>query len=452
MQLKRPLKLNIIFFYLISIILLISVGLYNGFPMVESDTGSYIDTAIANAFPKDRTPFYGWFVRYSSFKVSLWFTIMAQGLILSYLLLRYMELLKNGKLELNQSLTNIIIISSFTTISWIVCYIMPDVFTSILLLAVVLYILGNKNNWWHHTKFFILIFGATIIHNSHFATMTLFAVLFLAFAAIKRSKEYLIKGAVIVSAPIIFYFMTCSLNAANGLGYTFSKTSHAFLVSRLAEMGILKQYLDVNCGTKNYKICKYKDQIPSYSWDYLWGGESPMQKAGGWDSTKAENEVIIHDVMTTFHFQKMVVEKSILGTVREFALIQIQDKAQPFSTNTNPWWQVKVNYAHEFNEYNTSMQNSNVLFATQYNIWTTIFLVISTIWVLFNFNKVTDTEKAAYVIILVFLVLNAFATSTLSTIIARFQNRVFWVLPATNILIMVKYYWEKYNGAGLTKN
>ena len=49
-----------------------------------------------------------------------------------------------------------------------------------------------------------------------------------------------------------------------------------------------------------------------------------------------------------------------------------------------------------------------------------------------------------YALLLVFLVVNALAMSAFSAVLNRYQNRIFWLLPATNIIIMIKYYQHKY--------
>jgi len=52
--------------------------------------------------------------------------------------------------------------------------------------------------------------------------------------------------------------------------------------------------------------------------------------------------------------------------------------------------------------------------------------------------------RQLYGYVLLFLLANAFITSTLSTILLRYQNRIFWVLPATNALLIARYYWNRF--------
>jgi hypothetical protein len=46
--------------------------------------------------------------------------------------------------------------------------------------------------------------------------------------------------------------------------------------------------------------------------------------------------------------------------------------------------------------------------------------------------------------IFLFFVINAFVTSTFSTVIYRFQYRIFWVFPALNALVIIKYYYQRF--------
>ena len=76
---------------LITTFSMIVVALYNGYGLLEGDTGAYIETGIRNLVPNDRSPFYGWFMRYTSLWTSLWFTLLAQSALLSWLLLKYIN-------------------------------------------------------------------------------------------------------------------------------------------------------------------------------------------------------------------------------------------------------------------------------------------------------------------------------------------------------------------------
>src|ERR1700681_3737470 len=78
----RPLLLGAV-----AVCLLLSVALYNGYPTVFSDTGSYLLTgAFFVAFVPFRAPGYSIFTRITSLGTSAWFTIAIQAVIVVYVL------------------------------------------------------------------------------------------------------------------------------------------------------------------------------------------------------------------------------------------------------------------------------------------------------------------------------------------------------------------------------
>ena len=209
-------------------------------------------------------------------------------------------------------------------------------------------------------------------------------------------------------------------------------------------MGLLKTYLDDNCGKKNLRLCPYKDQIPARSWEFMWTEQSPLARTGGWYSNKVDNNIIVHDIFTTPAYSVKFLQKAILGTLRQFTQITAPDFYMVLGENSSPSNSIKKFYSDEHNEYKSSWQNTAGISATTFNIYYNLFFVLSCVWILFHFNLLKPHHIQTYMFIVVFLFINAFVTSAFSTILNRYQNRVFWVLPATNAIFILDYYWKKY--------
>ena len=144
----------------IAALFLMVISLYNGYPLYGGDTHAYMYTAFHGSIQPDRTPFYGKFIRYSSLRESLWFTVFGQSLILACLLTRYIELLYTKKAGMRFLLLCVICITSFTCVSWIASCLMPDIFTPILLLGVLLYLFDKKATKIQKAAYVLIIFIA----------------------------------------------------------------------------------------------------------------------------------------------------------------------------------------------------------------------------------------------------------------------------------------------------
>src|SRR5436190_7513240 len=242
----------------VTTLLLMVVALYNGFPLTESDTGAYIEKGILGIIPQDRSPFYGWFMRYTSLWTSLWFTVFVQCFILSYVLLKFIifldphpsqasastgginstEQIPNSKFQIpnsfNYRLVTVIVIITVTCVAWVAGYLMPDIFAGILLLAILLYLFDEDGGKGALTFYAVLIFMAIIIHNSHFLITAIFSTALIIWALVKRYAVLLKRSIVLLSLSVLSWLLMCTVNAANGYDFTFSRGSHVFMVTKFA--------------------------------------------------------------------------------------------------------------------------------------------------------------------------------------------------------------------------
>jgi hypothetical protein len=431
-------------------LLLMVVALYNGFPLVESDTGAYIEKGILNLIPSDRSPFYGWFIRYTSMWASLWYTEFVQCLLLGFLLVRYISRIYGGRVPKRIELVLIIIIVSFTCVAWVSAYLMPDVFAAILLLAALLYLTGNAESKWTGGLYCIIIFAATIIHNSHFPILLVFSVPLIVWGIFKKHSFLLKRSLVLLALSVASCLLMCSINAGNGYGFTYSRGSHVFMMTKFAETGILTKYLNETCPTKDLKLCKYKDEIPDYSWDFLWSSTSPLYKTGGWDSSKKEFDIIIHDVLTTPRYLNIYAQSAATGTLRELTQVQAPYHTSLQGVWSSPWQRIGTFFDDELNEYTLAKHYTDGISANN-NMLYLLFFILTSFPVLLLWPNLEEQTKLVYGSIILFLIANAFITSLGSTVIYRFQYRVFWILPATNAIVVLKYLMHR-QGKSIIKN
>lgn len=425
------------------------IALYNGFPLVDADSAAYIEQAIYPHFTPERTPFYGLFVRVASLCTSLWFVVLVQSAILAVLLLRYVSYisgLPSGNNTFGYSLLSVLVITAFTCVSWVTSHLMPDVFTPILLLALILFIADKKAGSILNLLYALVIFVAITMHFSHIAIAALLAATLLFYSIAKKEKTLLKKSLAILVLCTGFWGVLSSANLLKNHGLVFARGSTVIMMGKLTEAGILKKYLKEQCGKKNLKICSYKEQLPSSVHEFLESGESPLYKMGGWDSSAAEYNAIIASVLTTAPYAGMYVRKTIIGTIKQFTLIKPPAEIIPYNKQSEPYKKVKAYFTDESKEYATSMQQLDVLRTYSISFVQLLFFVVTSLWLLVNHKKTLTNELYfVYGVLLLFLVANALVIASFSTLAARFQYRVFWLLPATNAIVILFYYKNKIN-------
>jgi len=239
-----------IYWTLFGALLLMFAAIYNGFPLVTSDSGMYIFSGFENFVPVDRPPGYGIFIRHSSLASSLWFTIIAQAMIMSYVLWQTINKFIVDGIEKYEKFIIIFLLVVFTGVSWYTSQIMPDIFTPIGILAFLLLTFSEKKK--SNTLFnSIIVLSACLVHNSNILIFTILSVLVILYGIF--FKVYKTKIISFWKNIFVFILISSSWIISPAINYSINKkfelagTPHAFLMARYIETGIIDKYLDKNC-------------------------------------------------------------------------------------------------------------------------------------------------------------------------------------------------------------
>lgn len=432
--------------YLAGAFIFMIFALYNGFPVVmHGDTSTYLETAFDGDIPAERPVFYGLFIRFTSLGISIWATIFIQCLLLSYLCIRFTRSIIPSVSRLH--LLALLLLTGMGTIaSWYAGQIMPDIFAPVLLLSSYLY-LTQPNRVWEKAVLLLIIFLSVVVHNSHYVIITLFGLLILFGGFVYRQYLGVYRQKVIHLLGVALLSWVCLLgsNYIAGNGWVTARASHVFLMGKLAESGVLKTYLEKACPVKDYKICVYKDNIPPVAWEFVWDIEkSPVFKAGGWDSTKEEYNTIIRDIATRPKYWPFLAYKSMEATARQVILLNIDEAEElpwrKFDRESHMYTTIARFFPHEINEFEVSRQNQKTLNISFYDGVYVIMLLLSSLICMFCLRgDEKDTAARVYFFIILFLLINAFATATFGNVLSRLNSRAIWLLPMANFIFIYRY-------------
>ncbi|MDX2135534.1 MAG: hypothetical protein SFV52_12125 [Saprospiraceae bacterium] len=422
----------------IAALLFSAVAFYNGFPLLTSDTGAYINNGYEIYLPEDRPLTYSFFLRYLSLGLTLWLPVLAQGLIISLLVYRICVLAWgerfSGKLFWILAVSTV----AFTPVSWYSSQLMPDVFTGVLFLLVWLLYADPKR--WNRPWYWIGLVVCNLMHNSHLLIMVMLSAGIIAMA-LRYDRQYLRTAFQLFGVSLFSMLLVASIHAAGGSGFTLSKGSHVFLVAKLSENGVLKKYLDDNCERYPYRLCAWKDKLPAYAWDFVWNADQPMQQLGGWEGTKTEFKAILRNIAWSPKYYTLLLYKALVDTGRQFVQTQVGDGLTPYGDNSNVYWKIHQYFDHEMPWHQASKQNNNLLGWAGYNWVYWFYLIVSSACLLFFQDEVKKNPLwvFGYVLLILFLLCNAFVTANFANVLARLQSRAIWVLPFFNLLFLLKY-------------
>jgi hypothetical protein len=432
-------------------LLLLCAGLYNGFPLVTSDSGTYINSAIHYDVPNDRPIVYGLFIRFTGLEFSLWLVILVQALILGWLLLRHVSEFAS-RITSHLGRLALVGIAVWTTgVSWYCSQLMPDIFTPIGLLALGLLLLGRFRSRAELVGLLLLTVLSATVHNSNLLTFTLVVFSFGALAGwqqlFKRQlvglRHWLLTTATVLACWVILP----SIHAAFGGGFVLSRASPVFLLARMVEAGIIDKYLDNNCDAPGAsRLCESRDKLPNDAITFLWDENSPYNKSGGIDANLEDYRSVVNQIMTTPRYYPYLLTEGIQGTLRQLTHVGHGDGLTSFRENSNPYWKVQEFTSYELKQYLSSLQNRSALDFKVLNERTYAAQFLALLVVVAVVAAARRTASAHFTLHLLLLtviglglVANAFVTGALANVLDRLQGRVAWLLPFVALILAAEF-------------
>lgn len=429
--------------------ILSTIGFYNGYPLVYSDTGTYIYSGFDLFVPNDRPLPYGLLILVTSAAYSLWHVVLFQNLLTAWLIF---ELFKHFKRRdpIPAYLISITLLTAFTAIAWYSNQVMPDLFAPILLISLFLLFFRKNSRSGTILLSTIYLFSA-ICHFSHLmiGTAMLIAVLVLRafFHRMLQGKGILIplKRTVGISALVLSAWLVLPLiNYSVSSEFVLSKGGHVFLMASINDKGILKEYLDENCSKgmlEQSKLCKYKDELPKTIDAFIWSDF--LQKVGGWEKSKDEFETIINDLLSKPPYFTEFTYRSAQYGIIQLAHNDLGTGLSPYGKGSPPHQQVEWRFPHEENNYLNSRQNKwegeELGFEELSMVHSLLLLFCTGALGVLLFSPLRSKIGGPLLIFLGFVLLgilvNSLVTAGLSAPYSRYQARVVWLFPLAFFLI-----------------
>ena len=432
-----------IIFVFLGALCLMTDAFYNGFPIVYSDTSTYIASGFEWETPFDRPITYGLFLRLFSLNgLSLWFVVFFQSLILSYLVFLLVKVVTDNKSFLKFGLLTLVFLSLFTGVSWTVSQLMPDIFTSIALLCTSLILLGSFKKSTL-ILLYALFFISIAMHLSH---VLLFGIILMGLLSLQ--KFILPATARLKLNKRIFLMLVLTVVSVVTMGSAMSKSKHVFFMGAMVEHGIVKKYLGDYCDSKQYKLCAYKDSLPNRAYEFVWDEKSPFYKIGGWKETKREFNEIIYGTLTDPKYIFMHVMESLKATVQQLMRFSIGDGNGSFLEGLPLHKRVSTYFPRDLNAFTSSKQNQlqwgslkNINFLFEISIVLSVLLIL---FLLIRFEQMQKgILKGLAILFFMGIILNAWDCGTFANAIDRLGCKMIWLIPFMALLSFWKIWVDR---------
>jgi hypothetical protein len=250
-------------------LMLIAPALWNGYPLLQYDTGGYLARWYEGYLVPSRSTVFGLYLHFgedSQFWINLGIQALATLWILQ-LTLRVFGMVRPWRL-----LGSSIVLILTTALPWLASMLLTDIFAGLSVLSLFILVLhGDRISGIERFSLFVFTAFAAATHSA-----TLGVLLGLCCAG-WIARPFL--GARIAAAALALGSLTIVAGAAMLLSANFALSGqlawtpggYGVAFGRMLQDGIVAQYLRDHCPQAQLKLCPYRNELPATADQFLWG-------------------------------------------------------------------------------------------------------------------------------------------------------------------------------------
>lgn len=249
--------------------MLLAPALWNGYPLLQWDTGGYLARWYEGYLVPSRSTAFGLYLHFgedSAFWINLGFQALATLWILQ-LTLRVLGMAQPLRL-LAISLALVLT----TALPWLASMLLTDIFAGLSVLSLfVLALFGERTSTAEKCLLFALTAFAAASHSATLAVLLgLCAVgwIIRPFSRGRISVGGLTQGSLTVVAGAALLLST---NFALSGQVAWTPGGYGVAFGRMLQDGIVARYLNDHCPQQKLKLCPYRDRLPATADQFLWG-------------------------------------------------------------------------------------------------------------------------------------------------------------------------------------
>jgi hypothetical protein len=258
---------------ILSIALLVGPALWNGFPLLQYDTGGYLARWYEGTLVPSRAVVYGLMLNAGEI-AAFWPVVLVQAVLTVWvvaLMLRAHGLAKRPWLMVSV----IAALTAISTLPWLTSILLTDIFAGLGVLA--LYLLLLRPGHFSRGERFALIALIAVSAATHSATIAVLLALILAAVMVwlVQSRQLPLarigNGVLALALGCVLVF-AADFVVAKRLAWTPGGFALSF--GRMLQDGIVNKYLDDHCPNPKLTLCGHKNQLPNDADVWFWG--SPL--------------------------------------------------------------------------------------------------------------------------------------------------------------------------------
>jgi hypothetical protein len=257
---------------ILSIALLLAPALWNGFALLQYDTGGYLARWYEGTLVPSRAVVYGLILN-AGVPLAFWPVLLVQSALTVWVLALVLRAHGFGRRPL-LLLGVIAALSLLTTLPWLTAILLTDIFCGLGVLALYLVIMrGAYLQGWERIALIILIAVSAATHSATIAVQLGLVAAAGLLWLIDRTRMPLARLGHGILALALGAAMVFAADAVVAKRLAWTPGGFALSFGRMLQDGIVKKYLDQHCPDPALRLCAYKDQLPDDADVWFWGSD-----------------------------------------------------------------------------------------------------------------------------------------------------------------------------------
>jgi len=275
-------------------LLLIAPAFWNGYPLLQWDTGGYLARWYEGYLVPSRSTVFGLYLHYGE-NFGFWINLAVQSLATLWLLQLTLRVL--GLMQTSRFVAISLCLILSTALPWLASMLLTDIFAGLSILSLFLLVVGaSRTSGLEKISLFVFTAFAAATHS---ATL---GVLFGLCAAGWMVRPFLgarlpLAGLAQASLTIVAGgLMLVSANHALSGKWAWTPGGYGVAFGRMMQDGIVARFLSDHCPREQYKLCPYRDQLPATADEFLWG-KSMFNTLGRFEGMNDEmGYIVVHSL------------------------------------------------------------------------------------------------------------------------------------------------------------
>lgn len=296
--------------------MLLVPAFWNGFPLLQYDTGGYLARWFEHTLAPNRSTVYGLLLTAFA-NLEFWPVVVLQAASTVWVLALMLRVHDVG--ERPVFLIGVTALLTVTTaLPWIASILLTDVFTGVAVLA--MYLLVHHGRALKSSERRALVVLMAFAAATHSATLAVLMILAIAASVARVWIPSLTLSGVARGAGALLLGATMLLcaNYLTASRFAWTPGGDAVAFGRMLQDGIVKRYLAEHCPDKRLRLCAHRHELPQDADMFFWGG-SVFDRLGRFDGLRDEMRTIA--IESLHEYPAMQAEAALVAVARQLVAV-----------------------------------------------------------------------------------------------------------------------------------